>query len=226
MSERRWLVLRLAAPLMSFGTVAVDHVGPTGRWPGRSMLTGLIANALGWDWTDRDAHQRLQDRIVHGALEMAPGDDLTDMQNARLGKNDRGWTTWGTTEGRTGASYDAPHRRRRDFRADAEVIAVLTLEPEAEMPTLDEVAAALDRPARPLFIGRKPCLPSGPILRGEMEAADVHGALATLAVDGAHDAAWPAGEGPPGDRTFDEADLRVWSSGLHGGTRRVVEGRL
>lgn len=226
MSRQRWLVLRLAAPLMSFGAVAVDHVGPTGRWPGRSMLTGLIGNALGWDWTDRDAHQRLQDRIVHGAMEVAPGEVVTDVQNARLGRNDRGWTSRGAPEGRTGASYDAPHRRRRDYRADAEVLVVLALDPDTEAPTLDEISGALERPARPLFIGRKPCLPSGPIVQGAVEAATVYEALAALPEAHARDAAWPAGEGPRGVRTLEEADLRVWSSGLHGGARHVHEGPL
>ena len=31
---------------------------------------------------------------------------------------------------------------------------------------LDDLAAALDRPARPLFIGRKPCLPAGRLVAG------------------------------------------------------------
>lgn len=66
----RWLVLRLSAPMMSFGAVAIDQVGPTARWPGASMLTGLIGNALGWDWDDRAAHQTLQDRLRFGAMEM------------------------------------------------------------------------------------------------------------------------------------------------------------
>ena len=41
-------------------------------------------------------------------------------------------------------------------------------------------------------------------------------------------AIWPVGEGPEdGDDVFrvvDLPDLRNWRTGLHGGTRRVVEG--
>ena len=223
-TETRWLVLRLCAPLMSFGAVAVDQVGPTARWPGASMLTGLLGNALGWDWDDRVAHQTLQDRLRFGAMEMRAGDRLTDTQNVQLGKTDRGWTTRGAPEGRTGASYDAPHRRRRDYLVDASYLVVMTLDPPDATPTLDEAAAALDRPARPLFLGRKPCLPAQSLNAGEVRGATVHDALGALDRDGPRPAVWPLGEGPNGARAMDVADRRVWSSGLHGGTRAIVEG--
>lgn len=220
----RWLVLRLCAPMMSFGAVAIDQVGPTARWPGASMLTGLLGNALGWDWNDRAAHQALQDRLRFGAMEMRAGDLLTDTQNAQLGKADRGWTTRGAPEGRTGDSYDSPHRRRRDYLVDADYLIVLALDPADAVPTLDQVAAALDRPVRPLFLGRKSCLPAQPLNAGEVRGATVHEALAALDRDGPRPAAWPLGEGPNGLRAIDVADLRVWSSGLHGGARAIVEG--
>jgi CRISPR-associated Cas5-like protein len=41
------LLLRLEAPLMSFGGVAIDYRGVTRTFPGCAMLTGLITNALG-----------------------------------------------------------------------------------------------------------------------------------------------------------------------------------
>lgn len=91
----RWLKLDLAGPMLAFGGVAIDHVGPTRDFPAASMLTGLFANALGWHWRDGAAHQSLQDRLVFGAAVIAEGRALTDSQNVRLEKTDRGWTTWG-----------------------------------------------------------------------------------------------------------------------------------
>lgn len=224
--SRRWLVLRLEGPLMAFGGVAIDHVGPTRDHPSLSMIAGLLANALGLDWTDTPTHQALQDRLVIASAILGEGEPVTDVQNAKLEKGDKGWTTRGASEGRTGDSYDAPHRRRRDYLADAAVRVVLRLDPEEAPPTLDDLAAALDRPARPLFIGRKGCPPTAPINAGVIEAATAHGALAML--DGASGAraSWPAGEGPAGTRTLDLPDRRNWDSGLHGGTRRVVQDRL
>ena len=231
----RWLKLDLAGPLMAFGGVAVDQVGPTRDFPAASMLTGLIANALGLEWRDRAAHQDIQDRLVFAAAILSEGTVITDSQNAQLQKTDRGWTTWGEPEGRDGASYGAPHRRRRDYQADARVMAVARLRPGT--PSTDDAGEALRRPARPLFIGRKPCLPSRPILAGAVEAETAHAALvAALPEASGLRALWPAGEGPviegpaggrpAGTRGQDLPDLRNWITGLHAGRRPVVEGRL
>ncbi len=217
---QRWLHLRLTAPLMAFGGVAIDQVGPTRDFPSASALTGLFANALGWRREESAAHQALQGRLEFGALIAHEGRLLTDTQNAKLAANDRGWTTWGRPDERAGATYDTPHRRRRDYLADHDCRVVLRLAP-GEGPDLDALAAALDRPARPLFIGRKPCLPSTPLFAGWVEGADARAALAALALPGR--AQWPMTGDEPG---HDLPDLRNWISGLHGGSRRVCEGVL
>ena len=81
-------------------------------------------------------------------------------------------------------------------------------------PRLEELAAALDRPARPLFIGRKACLPSAPIFTGWVkDAVDVRAALRKIAPAGAAmlPACWPASEGTDGaHRTADVTDERNW----------------
>ena len=228
---RDWLVLDLAGPLMAFGGVAIDQVGPVRPWPSASMLTGLIANALGWDWSDRAEHQDLQDRLTFASAGIREGSVLTDMQNVKMAKADKGWTTRGTPEGRAGASYDAPHRRTRDYHADRHVRVVLALDPPDKSPDLEAVRDALIRPVRPLFLGRKPCLPSRPLVPVDgnlVTAANAFDALALVAPG--LPAQWPAGHGPQSEqglRTIpDHADLRIWTLGLHGGARAVVEGRL
>lgn len=224
-----WLHLRLAAPLMAFGGVAIDHVGPTREFPSASALTGLLANALGYRREEGARHQALQDRLIFGALSVLPEGRnvpmlVTDTQNAKLERSDRGWTTWGAPEGRAGATYDSPHRRRRDYLADHENRVVFRLT-AGDGPTLDDVATALDRPARPLFIGRKPCLPTSPLLAGRAEGATAYAALRSLEIAG--HAIWPEeGDGPDGALRHDLADLRNWHSGLHGGSRVVMEGRI
>lgn len=220
-----WLQLDLTAPLMAFGGVAIDQIGPTRDFPALSMLTGLIANALGLHWRDRTAHQDLQDRLVFAAAILREGALVTDSQNAQLEKTDRGWTTWGEPEGRDGASYGAPHRRRRDYLADAHLVVAMRLMPGT--PSTEDVEKALKHPARPLFIGRKPCFPTRPILAGLRTAATAHEALVlSLPAGQACLAQWPEGDGPDGSRRLDLADLRNWTSGLHCGTRPVTEGHV
>ena len=231
----RHLILRLEGPLMAFGGEMIDNHGVVARFPAASMVTGLIANALGWRREETARLDRLQDRLVFAARRDRDGQPMRDFQTAALAKDDRGWTTRGRPEGRAGGeeTYRSPHLRYRDYDADACVAVALRLDPATETPTLDDVAAALERPARPLFLGRKPCLPSAPILAGEIEATDSLAALRDhpwlTEVAGDADVLWPEGDGDPGDgpyRTYAVTDRRNWRAGPHGGARRVCEGRL
>lgn len=231
----RWLVIRLEAPLMAFGGVLIDQVGPIRDFPSTSMLTGLIANAIGWHWSDRTAHQELQDRLIFAARRDREGTILTDSQNVQLRKTDKAWTTHGRPEGRQGASYASPHRRFRDYHADSSLRVVLRLDRADQDPTLSVVAAALDHPQRPLFLGRKPCIPSSPLLANDPERW-VEGENAYLALRSVGAprtrcrALWPVGQGPENgddvDRIVEISDLRNWRTGVHAGSRRVVEGHM
>ena len=234
----RHLMLNLEAPLMAFGGETIDNYGVIRWFPAASMLTGLFANALGWRRIERDRHQQLQDRLVFAARidrEPAGGVRMRDFQTAQLGKNDVGWTTRGQSEGRAGGpnTYDAPHLRYRDYFADMHVTVALHLDPEGELPTLDDLAGALQEPARPLFIGRKPCLPSAPLFACfREEDTALEALLATPLADGRDESKdirllWPRGEGVGGvteNWTYMLTDERNWISGLHGGGRLVFEG--
>ena len=228
----RHLLIRLSSPLIAFGGETIDNYGVIRDFPALSMVTGLIANALGWDRGDDVLHNRLQERLRVGTRLEAQGSRLTDFQTAQWGANDKAWTTWGSVEERRGGatSYESPHLRYRDYHADLTALLALRLDPADESPTLDEVAQAVDRPQRPLFIGRKPCLPVGRLVAGWIDADTVLQALqfAPLAsgLQGLR-AQWPDGEGQlPGDRLVDVCDERNWTSGVHGGWRPVREGLI
>lgn len=229
------LLLRLQAPLMAFGGEAIDQRGVIRDLPAASMLTGLLANALGWARTDTERLDALQDRLVFAVRIDRPGIRIQDFQTAQLGKRDRGWTTRGVPEGRAGgdATYDAPHLRYRDYHADAAVTVALRLDPADRDPTLAALASALDEPARPLFLGRKPCLPCDRLLLGVTEAATtVQAVIDAPPASHAEERAnglrlfWGAEEGdtPTAQRTFNLCDHRNWRTGVHGGWRLVHEG--
>lgn len=228
----RHLLLRLEAPLIAFGGETIDNFGVIRDFPALSMLTGLFANALGWRREDCKLHDRLQSRLLIGSRLNTPIQRLTDFQTAQLGKDDKGWTSWGVPEERRGGadSYKSPHLRYRDYHASLNVLVALRLEPSEEAPTLDDLAVALDHPARPLFIGRKTCLPSQRIFAGWQEADNVLHALQIAhlpEIDSAQSLRmqWPDGEGSlTGDRLIDLCDERNWTSGVHGGWRPVREG--
>ena len=234
----RHLILNLESPLIAFGGETIDNLGVIRWFPAASMLTGLFANALGWPRTERERHQRLQDRLIFAARidrEPAGGVRMTDFQTAQLGAHDTGWTTRGRPEGRTGGAntYDAPHLRFRNYFADMRVTVALRLQLADDQPTLDDLADALQEPARPLFIGRKPCLPTTNLFRDFREGGTALAALLATTVDeaaGEQDSVrllWPNREGVDSitaDRTYMLTDQRNWGSGLHGGGRQVCEG--
>ena len=223
----RFLLLVLEGPLLAFGAEIVDARGVIGDFPGASMLTGLLANALGWRREERDRLERLQARLTFGVRIDRLGERLTDFQTAQLGKDDQGWTTHGVPEGRAGGSgtYRSPHIRRRDYDADKRVTVALLLDPAEEVPTLDDLALALRTPARPLFLGRKTCLPERPILEGFVLADNLAAALPPLQT--ATTLLLPDGEAPqPHDEPRLLSDFRNWHAGVHGGQRRVIVRQL
>jgi CRISPR system Cascade subunit CasD len=117
------------------------------------------------------------------------------------------------------------------------VTVALRLDPAEGEPTLNYLAEALEEPARPLFIGRKPCLPSGRLFAGFSDGETSLAALLAAPMAGeSHDGPgpirllWPENESPAGmtdvrvNRRSMLTDERNWVSGLHGGGRSVCEG--
>lgn len=225
------LLLRLEAPLLSLGSAAVDQRRPIQRWPAASLLTGLFGNALGYKRTDPALLDQLQARLRWAARIDRPGVPITDFQTALLDGSDQGWTTRGVVEERAGGPNPsgAPHIRWRDYRADASLAVALRLEDADQRPSLADLAAALDRPARPLFIGRKNCLPSQRLLIGLVDAADGVAALA-LAPLAADADPWPAvffndiDVVPAGTLVAHRAsDQRRFSIDVHAGQQTIHE---
>jgi len=72
------LLLRLEAPLMSFGAVMIDKRGVIQRYPALSAVCGLLANALGFHHRDTDALERLQQRLRYACREDRRGERLRD----------------------------------------------------------------------------------------------------------------------------------------------------
>jgi len=230
------LILRFDAPLMSFGSVVVDQNNPTWRFPGKAMLVGLLGNALGWDHRDTDQLQALQYRLRFAARWDAEPAPLMDYQTVDLGQDsftDTGWTTRGRREDRKGGSAaTGTHIRYRDYWANGIATVTLSLDRDG-FPSVDDLEHALHLPARPLFIGRKPCLPASQILIGRRQASGVKDALAKepLAEIGPRhrprfiEALWPLDEGA-GSSEEERYDQRDWPNTIHRGSQRYTVGRL
>lgn len=234
------LLLRFNAPLMSFGAPIVDRHGVIQPYPALSMITGLLGNALGLDHTDFDRLQRLQDRIVYASRQDRRGQQIRDYQTVDLSqefmRNERAWTTWGELESRKGGTASSgTHERLRDYWADSIHTVALTLQPEDESPTLVDLERALKYPERPLFVGRKCCLPAASIFVGRTQADDLVRTLQeTPLANGSDDRQryrmwWPSNpkeDETPADIRQPVTDHRDWANQIHVGERWIAEGEL
>lgn len=234
------LILRLEAPLLSFGAPVVDHHGVIQPWPARSMLTGLLGNALGYDHRQFDRLERLQERLSHAVRQDKEGEQVRDYQRVDLSqpfmRDDHAWTTLDKPEKRKGGSASTGiHLRDRYYWADAIYTIALTVDPPLESPTINEIEQALKYPARPLFLGRKPCLPSSPIFRQQIEADNlVEGLRQAELANRANKRQkyrswWPMDS----HHAHLEANLkhpisdgRDWANQIHAGQRWIAEGEL
>ncbi len=234
------LVLRFDAPIFSLGGPIVDRNNITREFPSASAMTGLIGNALGYHHRDADSLQDLQRRLRYAARSDCPGQLIVDYQIVDLGQSlmcQGGWTTYRVLEKRSGgrAKTDT-HPRYRWYRADSVMTVALTLRDTGASPTTDEVEQALKQPARPLFIGRKCCIPSGPLLFGRIHAKSLLAALQGTPL--AHrpgytrqatvQAWWPADKDDPiqDHRMMVVTDERDWKNQIHAGQRNIRHGKI
>lgn len=233
------LLLRLDAPLMSFGGVMVDQHGPIDRFPGLSLLTGLCGNALGFRHADAGALESLQARIDFAARWDVEPEELLDYHTVDLGQpkmSEAGWTTRSEPEHRTGgpAAVQGIHQRYRHYWANGVMTVALSLAGNA-VPDLPALAVAFRFPARPLFLGRKTCLPSAPLLLDLVDASSPLHALRQLApirrpglrTPVRMSACWhgASSEGVP-QRSLSVYDRRDWYNQVHAGRRMRIEGWL
>lgn len=247
------LILRLRAPLVSFGGMAVDELRPTDPFPTLSQISGMIANALGWTFQDSDKIQRLQARLRIAFRADKKGELLRDYQTARLNSDDKLWRTDGAPAEREGGfSGDFTVQRERFYRSDAAFTALAALTSPEEFPTLADIAQALRHPARPLFIGRVSCPPSEPICWEEdgrviiseesfekaferipLRPSAPWGNSASQKANFEREAEWPVTpqeaqekSGNEDAHVFERCDVRAWTKNVHGGQRFVYRGSV
>lgn len=228
-----YLLVRLEAPLQSWGGVALDPKRPTRFFPSCSALAGLLASALGWTYRDGARTTSLQDAMRYAVREDRAPRRLRDYQTVRLGRESSGWTRWGV-ESRGGQFSDATHEMEKEYLADASLLVALTLDDDAPV-ALDELAEALRRPARPLFLGRKSCPPATPIFEGKLKAESGHDALRRAPLVTDDDEApsprrcwYEPGDGPEARaaQMKEVWDRRDFATDRFTGSRHVVEGRV
>ncbi len=142
------LLLRLAAPLQSWGLGDKFEQRGTAREPTKSGVIGLLAASLGIARDDAGALKEFS-ALRFGVRVDQPGQLLCDFHTARI------------------AGKPNPYVTRRYYLADAVFLAGFEGEDEAFMLRLEQ---ALNNPIYPPFLGRRSCPPEGRLSRGLIDA--------------------------------------------------------
>jgi CRISPR system Cascade subunit CasD len=167
------LLLRLAAPLQSWGVASRHNTRTTELVPSKSGVVGLLANALGRRRTDP-----IDDlaALRFGVRVDRPGELLVDyhtVSGASHAPTDPARQRLPTAHGgrlKVGASTKITYRH---YLADAVFVAAL----EGDAGQVEAVGEAVRRPRRPLYLGRRSCPPTPPLLLAICHDADLCTAL-------------------------------------------------
>ena len=151
------LLLRLAAPLQSWGADSKFEIRKTNREPTKSGVVGLLAAALGLARDDDQALQRLNGLRFAVRVDQE-GQLLRDYHTANNPTPDQVWEAR-----RRGKAPRAPYVTKRYYLSDAIFLVGLESEDEA---LLQQLQQALAHPVYPLFLGRRSCPPTLPLCLG------------------------------------------------------------
>lgn len=180
----RFLAFTLAAPLASFGAIAVGERRPSWDRPAKSAVLGLVAGALGITRDDAKAHRALADDYLYAVRvedfeTRAPRRPMADYHTAQTAPAQRG-RRFATRRDELSADKIETILTRREYRTDCCFTALLWTETTAPRFDLEQIAAALRAPSFTPYLGRKSCplmLPMAPriVEAGEpLEALRVH----------------------------------------------------
>lgn len=157
------LFLRLEGPLQSWGERSRWSIRDTTAEPTKSGIIGLIACALGYQ---KDAQIRpLSQKTRLGIRVDAPGTHIVDYHTIGGGY---GYPTLLTAQGKPKKSSGRPHTEisERAYLCDASFLAALQLRDVKDTALITAMAAAIQNPVWPIFLGRKACVPSRPVYAG------------------------------------------------------------
>ncbi|MFB7738462.1 type I-E CRISPR-associated protein Cas5/CasD [Streptomyces sp. NPDC056112] len=157
------ILLRLAAPLMSFGEHAAFRYRDTIGFPTRSALIGMFAAADGRSREEALAPDPATGAIPYTDLVLTiridrPGHRHTDYHTTGGGRPHKQGLR--TSSGNYRSQKQSTHVSHRIYLADA-VFTAAVCGPD---PLLEHLTDRLEQPAFALYLGRRACIPDEPLL--------------------------------------------------------------
>ncbi len=149
MTDTDLLVLRLEGPLQSWGLRARWDVRDTGTEPSKSGIMGLLGCALGYSRDDPRLREELEARLSIGVREEQRGTIARDFH-----------TVTGTFSTAQGKAKEKTILSPRDYIHDAAFLVVIG----GPSNILQKCRNALEDPRWPIYLGRKSCPPTRPVV--------------------------------------------------------------
>lgn len=177
-----YLTIRWKGPMMSLQGPRVDGLPQSLPIPTLAAVTGLLGAALGVSRRETGVLQSLQDTMRLAVIIHRSGVELFDYQTADLSKPymvGPMWSSGRTTIKRDGSEIKGTRQQFRPYLADADMTCVVELLEGAPFDVA-QLLAALDQPARPLFLGRTTCPPEMRMAGGVVEASSLAQATAKV----------------------------------------------
>jgi CRISPR system Cascade subunit CasD len=198
----RHLTLYLRAPFQSWGASSKFGDRGTIDAPTRSGLLGLIAAACGIDKNDEESDRKWLDRAATLSLSVLAfrrGDRMTDYHTvgARYDKDDPWQRRMIPTKAEDGKPKNYATETHRDYLVDSVFGAIIT----GDDALVDEMATGLANPVWGVWLGRKSCIPTEPILVGVFNSDEA----ARNALDARLHASLERGGGKVAGKREDEA---------------------
>jgi CRISPR system Cascade subunit CasD len=174
---RDFLLFRLYGPLAAWGDIAVGEYRPTFAHPGKSAIIGLLAAALGLRRNEEERQKALAESITFAVRVDSMGLLLRDYHTTQVPSFKKGVVHY-TRRSELAADNLNTILSSRDYRCDAAYTVAITVA-EGSPYTVQQLAAALLKPAFILCLGRKSCPLAMPLQPQVVSAAALREALAS-----------------------------------------------
>lgn len=195
------LLFQLEGLLQSWGECAHWDVRDTGYFPTKSAIVGLICSCLGWSRDDPRISD-LNRQIILGVRADRAGTILADFHTVQ------GKPRLATAGGGFRAESKSTIVSRRYYLQDASFLVGIS----GDEKVLKMISDALLHPVYTIFLGRKACIPSIPVIPQIMEFSSIEEAFEHVRISNRID----------GSDLFAEFDASAGAAGFAGSRNDLI----
>lgn len=166
-----YLVFRLYGPLASWGETAIGEARPSGFYPSRSALLGLVAATMGVERDDAVGLEQLRVSLGFAVKTHVHGDLLRDYHTAQMPSRSKA-AHYRTRRDELAIAKEQLNTvlSSRDYRMDGVWVVAVWLKQPSQL-TLESLEGKLRKPVFTPYLGRKACPLALPLMAQRVEGS-------------------------------------------------------